>query len=809
MFVDFIRSAAPAVASHACPRSGVSMRFYLTGSPRLSIVCLGLAASALACGGEDPVDTTPTTATVTVTTATTGAEQDPDGYTIQIDAGAPQSIGIAASIENATLSPGNHSVQLSGLAPNCTVAENPQVLTVAAGATVTVAFEITCAPTTGTLDVATSTTGPSPDPDGYTVTIDGTDHGPLGASGALTVPSLAPGEHAVGLSGVAGNCQVQADNPRPVTVTAGSSVSASFTVSCAAPTPDAGSLLVGTTTAGPDPDPNGYTVAIDGETTQPIGVASRATVTNIAAGDHTVRLTNVAGNCSVQGNNPRPVNVAGGGTAQVDFAVTCSATTGSVEVAVATSGSPADPDGYTVTLEGREPSLAIPSSGNVTFNHVTPGERRVILTNLAPNCSITGGESQSVTVNAGATAPLSFAISCAETTGSIQVSTVVSGTALDPDGYTVTVDGGSPQPVANNASSTIGALTPGSHNVALEGVAVNCQLSGEPSSTVTVDAGVQSKVSFTLDCPGIGVTQWTPMSGGGDVELVDVWGTGPSDVFAVGSAADGDAVILHYDGTDWSEQFRREYPFGPATFNGVWANSPTDVYAAGILVEENATGSVYHYDGSTWTPMSLPRQGADELLFGVWGLSGTEIFAFGVNQFGFGEYAPLIMRYDGTAWQTFAVPAGDMYITDMWGTSGSDLYAVGGRFESPTQLVMHYDGTSWSVVQEIKAEAGAHAVWSSSATDVLVGQTIPPLLHFDGGAWSPMTTPSQSPIYGLWGTAANDVFAVTDNVILHFDGNGWTSTTPLTPHRLIAVWGSSATDVFAVGKNGTIMHGTP
>jgi hypothetical protein len=786
------------------------MRLYLIDSSRVAVASLCLTTIAMGCGGDDSLDTTPTTAAVTVTTATTGAEQDPDGYTVQIDAAAPEAIGIAASIENTTLSPGNHSVQLSGVAPNCMVAENPQVLTVAAGASATVAFQVTCAATTGTLDVATTTTGPSPDPDGYAVTIDGADQGTLAVSATLSVPSLAPGEHTVGLSGVAGNCQVQADNPRPVTVTAGSSVNASFTVTCAAPAPNAGSLLVGTTTAGPDPDPNGYTVAIDGETTQPIGVASRATVTNIPAGDHTVRLANVAGNCSVQGNNPRPVNVAGGGTAEVTFGVTCSAITGTIDVAVATSGSPQDPDGYTVTLEGREPSLAVPSSGTTSFSRVTPGDRKVILTNLAPNCSVAGGESKSVTVNAGAKAQLSFAISCAETTGSIQVSTVVTGTALDPDGYTVTVDGGSPQSIDNNASSTIGALTPGSHAVALEGIAANCQLSGEPSSTVTVDAGVQSKLSFTLDCPGSGVTQWTPMSGGGDIELTSVWGTGPTDVFAVGSAANaGGGVILHYDGTSWSEQLRRPYAFGPATFNGVWANTATDVYAAGILVEENATGSVYHYDGSTWTPMTLPRLGADELMFGVWGLSGTEIFAFGVNQFGFGEYTPLIFRYDGTAWQTFPVPTGDMYINDMWGTSTSDLYAVGGRFESPTQLVMHYNGTAWSVVQEFKAETGAHAVWSSSPTDVFVGQTIPALLHFDGAAWSPMTTPTQSPIYNLWGTAANDVFAVTDNVILHFDGTAWTSTTSLTPHRLNAVWGSSATDVFAVGQNGSIMHGTP
>ena len=771
-------------------------------------LCLILAAAAIACGGDDSLDVTPTTGTLTVTTATTGVEQDPDGYTVQIDADPPQPIGIMGSLEDTGAIPGEHSILLGGVAANCSVAENPKAVTVTAGEAVTVAFEISCAATTGTLQVATSTTGPSPDPDGYVLTVDGADRGPLGASGEATLTEVTPGEHTVGLSGVAGNCQVQADNPRPVTVSAGSSSSAAFTVTCATPTPDAGNLQVSTTTVGPDPDPNGYTVALDGTTSQPIGVAAQATVTNVAPGEHTVRLANVAGNCSVQGNNPRPVSVPGGATAQVSFTVSCSATTGSIEVDVATSGSPADPDGYTVKLEGRDPGLAVPVSGTVVFTTVNPGSRTVALTGLAPNCSVTGGESQSVSVTAGARAELSFAVVCAETTGSIQVTTVVTGTSLDPDGYTLAVDGGPAQPVGNNAAISIGALAPGSHTVMLDGIAANCVLEGEHSVPVAVSPGVQASVTFTLDCPGAGVTRWLPMSSGATGELVDVWGTGPTDVFAVGSNADADAVIVHYDGTGWSEQLKRPYEFGPSSFNGVWANTPTDVYAVGILVEEGASGSVYHYDGSAWSPMTLPRQAADDLLYGVWGLSGTEIFAFGTYRFGIGEYAPLILRYDGIAWQTFPVPDGDMYISGMWGSSATDLYASAGRFESPSQIVMHYDGSAWSVVQETKAEGAAHAIWGNSASAVFVGQTTPPILHYDGAAWLPATVPSTAPVFDLWGTSATDVFATSGGAVLHYDGAAWTSTPPLTPHRLIALWGSSSTDAFVVGENGTILHGT-
>jgi hypothetical protein len=679
---------------------------------------------------------------------------------------------------------------------------------VAAGQGATVAFQVTCTATTGSLQVSTATTGPSPDVDGYSLTVDGADRGALAAGGALTLAGLAPGEHLVGLTGVAGNCQPIGDNPRTVTVTAGTSINAAFTISCVEPAPDAGSLRVATTTLGPDQDPNGYTVAVDGETSLPIGVAAQTTVTNVAAGEHTVRLANVAGNCQVQGNNPRPVSVPGGATAEVGFTVACSAITGSVKVDVTTTGEPTDPDGYTARLDGSGPGLTVPTAGTITFTAVPPGSHTITLTEVAADCSVTGGESQSVSVTAGARADLRFAVICAPTTGSIQVTTVATGTSLDPDGYLVSVDGGAAQLLDNNATLTVGGLLPGAHSVALTGIATNCQLTGENPASITVTAGVQAAVSFALDCPGAGVARWTPMSGGGGNELVDVGGSGPSDVFAVGSGSDGAAVILHYNGSGWSEQLKKPYLFGPSTFNGVWANTPTDVYAVGILVEEGATGSVYHYDGASWTPMTLPRVAADDLMYGVWGLSGTEIFAFGVYQFGVGDYAPLILRYDGAAWQTFPVPQGDMYISDMWGTSATDLYATGGRFESPSQVVMHFDGASWSIVQEVRGQGAAYAVWTSSATDVFVGQATPPLLHFDGANWSPMTAPSTAPVFSLWGSSATDVFATSGGAVLHYDGAAWTSTAPLTPHRLHALWGASPTDVFAVGENGTILHGT-
>ncbi|HSE67289.1 MAG TPA: hypothetical protein VLB12_09890, partial [Gemmatimonadales bacterium] len=76
------------------------------------------------------------TGAIEVTSSTTGGLADPDGYTVSVDGTSGQSIGINASITVTDLAPGPHTVELSGLASNCTVTEsNPAEVTVEANAT--------------------------------------------------------------------------------------------------------------------------------------------------------------------------------------------------------------------------------------------------------------------------------------------------------------------------------------------------------------------------------------------------------------------------------------------------------------------------------------------------------------------------------------------------------------------------------------------------------------------------------------------------------------------------------------------------
>jgi len=85
-------------------------------------------------------------------------------------------------------------------------------------------------------------------------------------------------------------------------------------------------------------------------------------------------------------------------------------------------------------------------------------------------------------------------------TGNLTVFTSTSGTSLDPDGYTVTVDGGNSRAIGINTSTTYNGLSATSHNVALSGVASTCAVSGSNPRSVTVPSGGTANTTFSVTC---------------------------------------------------------------------------------------------------------------------------------------------------------------------------------------------------------------------------------------------------------------------------------------------------------------------
>jgi hypothetical protein len=91
------------------------------------------------------------------------------------------------------------------------------------------------------------------------------------------------------------------------------------------PPPTTGDLTVTTTTTGDDIPATGYTLTVDGTTSQTIGTSGSVTFASLAPGAHSVVLSNVPANCQVSGASSVSITVVAGETATASFVITCSA----------------------------------------------------------------------------------------------------------------------------------------------------------------------------------------------------------------------------------------------------------------------------------------------------------------------------------------------------------------------------------------------------------------------------------------------------------------------------------------------------
>lgn len=268
--------------------------------------------------------------------------------------------------------------------------------------------------------------------------------------------------------------------------------------------------------------------------------------------------------------------------------------------------------------------------------------------------------------------------------------------------------------------------------------------------------------------------------------LTDAWSSSPSDIFVVGSGG----AIYHYDGTSWT------------TMNGgsellvntgasVWGSSPSNVYTA-------VANHILHYSGSAWTTTFTAPE--DVSFCAIRGISPSNVFAVGWNPSGIGDGG--IWHYDGSSWSPMDIPAETPILRAVWVHSSGEAFAVGDR-----GAILYFNGLSWTSMSNGTFDY-FDGVWGSSPEDVFVsGGGV--VSHYNGTSWTPMKCTGCS-LRGVWGSAANDLFSLGSQSIYHYDGSSWKPCTyPYTGNPWdfwLGLSGSSSSNVYAVGNCGHILH---
>jgi hypothetical protein len=251
-----------------------------------------------------------------------------------------------------------------------------------------------------------------------------------------------------------------------------------------------------------------------------------------------------------------------------------------------------------------------------------------------------------------------------------------------------------------------------------------------------------------FDGTGWYVSHPVPFPWGSKHHLHGIWASG-NNAFAVGHATyqDEPRDILHYNGTSWSTM---SHPGGP--LYGVWGTSPTNVFAVGDYW--GFMGATYNniirYDGSSWTPMV---SNAQNQFRDVWGSGPTDVWAVGANG--------LIAHYNGTGNSWSITPSSTGYwFEGIWGSEPNDIFIVG-----EAGVIYHFDGLAWSPMTS-PTSTRLVGIWGSSPSNVFATGDNGVILHYDGNTWSMMSqTYTTGCLVDVWGASGSQpvFYAVGDN----------------------------------------------
>ena len=278
-------------------------------------------------------------------------------------------------------------------------------------------------------------------------------------------------------------------------------------------------------------------------------------------------------------------------------------------------------------------------------------------------------------------------------------------------------------------------------------------------------------------------TAWSqvaaPATPGNTALLLGVSASGATDAWAVGrtqvNKSSFEGLALHWNGAAWSVS--PGFPgalsmFGGASAVGVADIGPDDAYAIGDSVA-TAVGSLVHWNGTAWSPVTLPlppHANSNTTLNAISATGPGDAWIVGTFlDSANGRNETFSEHFNGTAWSVLPMPPvkspnlnAFFQLNGIKANGPRDVWAVGDRGvtdvpSSQKTLIEHFNGTSWSIVPSpspgsIDALSGvttsnaSNSVWAvggDTPAGMSAQQTL--TLNWNGTTWNVVASPTPAP----------------------------------------------------------------
>ena len=226
--------------------------------------------------------------------------------------------------------------------------------------------------------------------------------------------------------------------------------------------------------------------------------------------------------------------------------------------------------------------------------------------------------------------------------------------------------------------------------------------------------------------------------------------------------------------------------------NNIWAVG--EIYVADTSINGYTKYNAVHWDGNNWELKRILYKG------GFWTI--RTIFAFNEDDIWFSAF----VKYDGQNFIELPIPSilTGWSINKLWGSSSSDLYAVGNNGN-----IAHYNGQSWSKI-ESGTDLNINDIWGISDGNGGFNKYLAAynaMLKLDANKnLSRIEAESGMHIFSIWGYTNQLIYVVGGENDALYKNYKWEIINDPLVNTLYRIKGQNYNDVFGISSLGTILH---